>query len=94
MIKGSSITAFGFRYVEKILVGYFVSFARFIGLCFFLVYDNARPHTANQTSSLLGTKQLKLPAYTRDLNPYEHEWEVIMRRDKGRENLNEHRIKI
>ncbi|GFV46819.1 transposable element Tc1 transposase [Trichonephila clavipes] len=45
--------------------------------------DNARPHVAKTVKSYLDSQQVQLlpwPAYSPDMSPIEHEWDIVGRR--------------
>ncbi|GFW34781.1 transposable element Tc1 transposase [Trichonephila clavipes] len=45
--------------------------------------DNARPHVAKTVKSYLDSQQVELlpwPAYSPDMSPIEHEWDIVGRR--------------
>ncbi|GFV30798.1 transposable element Tc1 transposase [Trichonephila clavipes] len=45
--------------------------------------DNARPHVAKTVTSYLDSQQVQLlpwPAYSPDMSPIEHEWDIVGRR--------------
>ncbi|GFW05907.1 transposable element Tcb2 transposase [Trichonephila clavipes] len=47
------------------------------------VMDNARPHVAKTVKSYLDSQQVQLlpwPAYSPDMSPIEHEWDIVGRR--------------
>ncbi|GFX61886.1 transposable element Tcb2 transposase [Trichonephila clavipes] len=50
--------------------------------------DNARPHVAKTVKSYLDSQKVQLlpwPAYSPDMSPIEHEWDIVGRRRIARD---------
>ena len=74
------------RYVHEIVQPEVVPYVRRHGLTF--QQDNARPHSARLTQDFLranGVQILPWPAYSPDLSPIEHLWDLIDRRIRSRD---------
>lgn len=74
------------RYVEEVLRPEVVPYTRLHGLT--LQQDNARPHSARHTQQFLADEDVDVlpwPAYSPDLSPIEHLWDVIDRRVRSRD---------
>lgn len=69
----SLVTAY--RYIRVILEGHLVHFTPFIGDDFFLLHDNARPHTARITRAYLNVVDIIVrdwPVRSSNMNPIKH----------------------
>lgn len=84
-IERGSLTAE--RYILEVLADHVVPFAPFIGNNFILMQDNARPHVARCVTEYLdevGITRMNWPAYSPDMNPIEHLWDILGRRLRSR----------
>ncbi|GFV75765.1 transposable element Tcb2 transposase [Trichonephila clavipes] len=78
--RGSVI---GDRYCEEVLLSHVRLFRGANGRHFIFMDDNARPHRTLAVEELLESEditQMEWPAYSSDLNPIEHVWDVFGRR--------------
>ncbi|GFW34761.1 transposable element Tcb1 transposase [Trichonephila clavipes] len=76
------------RYSDEILRPIVVPYAAAIGDDFILMDDNCMPHRANLVEDFLfeeGIIRMKWPACSPDMNPIEHVWDALGRRDAGRQ---------
>lgn len=70
-------------YIDQVLRPVVVPYAAAVGDGFFLMQDNATPHTAAITTEFLeteGIETLDWPAKSPDLNPLEHLWDSMKRK--------------
>lgn len=77
----------GLSYRNKILQHHVTNYAGAIGNSFILMDDNARPHRARMCNEYLennGIERMEWPAYSPDLNPIEHVWDMLGRRVAAR----------
>ena len=75
------------RYRNEILQHHVTNYAGAIGNSFILMDDNARPHRARVCNEYLqsnGIERMEWPAYSPDLNPIEHVWDMLGRRVAAR----------
>ncbi|GFS81765.1 transposable element Tc3 transposase [Trichonephila clavipes] len=82
--RGSVI---GDRYCEEVLLPHVRLLRGTIGPDFIFMDDNARPHWTLAVKELLESEditRMDWPAYSPDLNPIEHVWDVLRRRIAAR----------
>uniref|UniRef100_A0A3Q3FZ92 Transposase Tc1-like domain-containing protein n=1 Tax=Labrus bergylta TaxID=56723 RepID=A0A3Q3FZ92_9LABR len=80
VLTRGSLTAI--RYRDEILRPLVRPYAGAVGPGFLLMQDNARPHVAGVCQQFLqdeGIDAMDWPAYSPDLNPIEHIWDVMSR---------------
>ncbi|GFX23123.1 transposable element Tcb1 transposase [Trichonephila clavipes] len=83
-----SVTMTGHIYQDVILEQHVRLFRGAMGAEFLLVDDNARPHRANIVDEYLQSEDITRmvwPAYSPDLNPIEHAWDMLRRRIAARQ---------
>ncbi|GFW09903.1 transposable element Tc1 transposase [Trichonephila clavipes] len=70
------------RYINEVLQSQAIPFLQGLPGAVFQ-QDNARPHVAKTVKSYLVSQQVQLlpwPAYSPDMSPIEHEWDIVGRR--------------
>ncbi|GFV40521.1 transposable element Tc3 transposase [Trichonephila clavipes] len=78
----------GHIYRDVILEQHVRLFRSAIGVEFLFMDDNARPHRTNIADECLQSKditRMDWPAYSPDLNPIEHVWDMLGRRIAARQ---------
>ncbi|GFU89233.1 transposable element Tc3 transposase [Trichonephila clavipes] len=83
-----SVTMAGHIYRDVILKQHVRLFRGAMGAEFLFMDDNARPHRANIADECLLSKditRMDWPAYSPDLNPIEHVWDMLGRRIAARQ---------
>ncbi|GFX65563.1 transposable element Tcb1 transposase [Trichonephila clavipes] len=78
-----SVTMTGHIYWDVILKQHIRLFRGAMGAEFLFMDDNARPHHANIVDECLQSEditRMDWPAYSTDLNPKEHAWDMLVRR--------------
>ncbi|GFV02468.1 transposable element Tcb2 transposase [Trichonephila clavipes] len=84
-----SVTMTGHIYRDVILEQHVRLFRGAMGAKFLFMDDNARPHRANIVDECLQSEditRMDWPAYSPDLNPIEHVWEMLGRRIAKRQS--------
>ncbi|GFX32212.1 DDE_3 domain-containing protein [Trichonephila clavipes] len=82
-----SVMTTGHIYRDVILEQHVRLFRGAVGAEFLFMDDNARPHRANIVDECLQSEditRMDWPAYSPDLNPIEHEWDMLDRRIAAR----------
>ncbi|GFS66043.1 transposable element Tc3 transposase [Trichonephila clavipes] len=82
-----SVTMTGHIYRDVILEQHVRLFRGAMGAEFLFMDDNARPHHANIVDECLQSEditRMDWPAYSPDLNPIEHVWDMLCRRIAAR----------
>ncbi|GFU90452.1 transposable element Tcb2 transposase [Trichonephila clavipes] len=85
IIRNDTLT--GRRYADEILRPYVIPYARAIKDSFVFQDDNARPHRARLVENMLEAEtiqRMEWPAFSPDLNPIEHVWDMLGRRIAAR----------
>ncbi|GFW99368.1 transposable element Tcb1 transposase [Trichonephila clavipes] len=85
-----SVTMIGHIYRDIILEQHVRLFRGAMGAEFLFMDDNARPHRANIVDECLQLEditRMDWPAYSPDLNPIEHVWDMLGRRIAARQPL-------
>ncbi|GBM80682.1 hypothetical protein AVEN_137209-1 [Araneus ventricosus] len=83
-----SVTMTGHIYRDVILEQHVRLFRGAMGAEFLFMDDNARPHRANIVDECLQSEDITCmdwPAYSPDLNPIEHVWDMLGRRIAARQ---------
>ncbi|GFW80385.1 transposable element Tcb1 transposase [Trichonephila clavipes] len=83
-----SVTMTGHIYRDVILEQHIPLFRGTMGAEFLFMDDNARPHHANIIDECLQSEditRMDWPAYSTDLNPIEHVWDILGRRIAARQ---------
>ncbi|GFT37596.1 transposable element Tcb1 transposase [Trichonephila clavipes] len=83
-----SVTMTGHIYRDGILEQHVRLFRGAMGAEFLFMDDNARPHRANIVDECLQSEditRMEWPAYSPDLNPIEHVWDMLGRRIAARQ---------
>ncbi|GFU65535.1 transposable element Tcb1 transposase [Trichonephila clavipes] len=83
-----SVTMAGHFYRDVILEQHVRLFRGAMGAEFLFMDDNARPHRANIVDECLQSEditRMDWPAYSPDLNPIEHVWDILDRRIAARQ---------
>ncbi|GBO11441.1 hypothetical protein AVEN_1649-1 [Araneus ventricosus] len=83
-----SVTMTGYIYRDVILEQHVRLFRGAMGAEFLFMDDNARPHSANIVDECLQSEDIThmdWPAYSPDLNPIEHVWDMLGRRISARQ---------
>ncbi|GFU48771.1 transposable element Tcb2 transposase [Trichonephila clavipes] len=83
-----SVTMTGHIYRDVILEQHVLLFRSAMGAEFLFMDDNARPHRANTVYECLQSEditRMDWPAYSSDLNPIEHVWDMLGRRIAARQ---------
>ncbi|GFX77277.1 transposable element Tc3 transposase [Trichonephila clavipes] len=83
-----SVTMTGHIYRDVILEQHVHLFRGAMGAEFLFMDDNARPHRANIVDECLQSEditRMDWPAYSPDLNPIEHVWDMLGRRIAARQ---------
>ncbi|GFX45739.1 transposable element Tc3 transposase [Trichonephila clavipes] len=84
-----SVTMTGHIYWDDILEQHVCLFRGAMGAEFLFMDDNARPHHANIVDECLQSEditRMDWPAYSPDLNPIEHVWDMLRRRIAARQS--------
>ncbi|GFT81434.1 transposable element Tcb2 transposase [Trichonephila clavipes] len=82
-----SVMMTGHIYPDDILEQHVRLFRGARGVEFLFMDDNARPHRANTVDECLESEDITCmnwPAYSSDLNPIEHVWDMLGRRIAAR----------
>ena len=77
----------GVHYRDEILHEFVRQYAGAVGQDFLLMDDNARPHRARVVTEYLeqeGIERMDWSARSPDINPIEHVWDILQRRDSAR----------
>ncbi|GFY20939.1 transposable element Tcb1 transposase [Trichonephila clavipes] len=83
-----SVTMTGYIYRDVILEQHVRLFRGAMGAEFLIMNENARPHRANIVDECLQSEdisRMNWPAYSPDLNPIEHVWDMLGRRIAARQ---------
>ncbi|GFT77716.1 transposable element Tc3 transposase [Trichonephila clavipes] len=83
-----SVTMTGHIYRDVILEQHVRLFRGAMGAEFLFMHENARPHHANIVDECLQSEditRMDWPAYSPNLNPIEHEWDMLGRRIAARQ---------
>ncbi|GFU69583.1 transposable element Tcb2 transposase [Trichonephila clavipes] len=89
-LHGQSVTITGHIYRDVILEQHVRLFRGAMGAEFLFMDDNARPHRANIVDECLQSEditRMDFPAYSMDLNPIEHAWDILGQRITARQPL-------
>ncbi|GFU47948.1 transposable element Tcb2 transposase [Trichonephila clavipes] len=85
IIRNGTLT--GRRYADEMLRPHVIPYTRAIGDSFVFQDDNVRPHRARLVENMLEAEtiqRMEWPAYSPDLNPIEHVWDILGRRIAAR----------